>query len=147
MNYNYDVIKNYEFTYILNIYEKEKIFQNELINTIATIESKAIYSNITFYKEAITSLSYSLDFLTYKVEYEVSILVIIQNTEQKERKNYRSYTFTITKENKEDSNILKVVLIIIFTIIVIAVPVLILITKYIKIMKKKKRTRRKSQNY
>ena len=138
INYNYEVIENYEFTYILNIYEKEEIFQNELINTIATIESKPIYSNITSNKKNITSLSYSLDFLTYKVEYEVSVFVIIQNKKIKEKKNYRSYNYTITKKNKKDSNNLIVTLIIITAIIFIAIPVLILISKYRNIMKKNK---------
>ena len=79
-----------------------------------------------------------MDFLTYKVKYEVSVFVIIQNKKIKEKKNYRSYNYTITKENKKDSNNLIVTLIIITAIIFIAIPVLILISKYRNIMKKNK---------
>ena len=136
INYNNIKIDHYEFTYILNIYEKEKIFQNELINTIATIESKAIYSNITFFNNSIDNLTYYLDFLEYKVLYEASIFVIIQNKEIKEKKNYYSYIFEIEKKNDDESHALMKVLIILSIIIIISIPVLIFIIKYRNIMKK-----------
>ena len=62
-NYNYN--KNYsdtkyEFTYILNIFERKKILINEIINTIAPIISPSFYSNISFSKRPLKEREYFL---------------------------------------------------------------------------------------
>ena len=138
-NYNYSIIENYEFTYILNIYEKQQIKQNELINTTATIESQSLYSNITFLKRPMEFISYYFNFLTYEVEYEISIFVIIQNIEKKENKYYYSYNYMIIpKKPEEEKDNLIIIIIIVITIIIIIAIILIIIMKYLNIMKKNK---------
>ena len=141
---NYNIkkpIDNYEFKYILNIYKKQEILKNELINTIAPIDSEAIYSNITSYNEPIKEITYYLNDIIPNIEYEISMFILMKNKGE-ELSSYYSYVFNIFEKNKKedkdkDKNKLAFFLIIgLFIFIVIIIIVFFIIYKNMKKEKK-----------
>ena len=125
---------------MLSLYESTKILKNELINTIASIDSPTFYSNITFSNRPFKEKEYFLKNIILNEEYETSIFIKIKSTIDEDKQYYYSHVFNLSPKNKEkgkDSNNLLIYLII-GLISLIVISFIALLIKYRIIMKKNK---------
>ena len=136
-NDNKNFNANYEFTYILNIYESTKILKNELINTIASIDSPTFYSNITFSNRPFKEKEYFLKNIILNEEYETSIFIKIKNTINEDKQYYYSHVFNLSVKNKKKGKDYKLLIYLIIGVIsLIVISFIALLIKYRIIMKK-----------
>ena len=136
-NDNKNFNANYEFTYILNIYESTKILKNELINTIASIDSPTFYSNITFSNRPFKEKEYFLKNIILNEEYETSIFIKIKSTINEDKQYYYSHVFNLSVKNKKKGKDYKLLIYLIIGVIsLIVISFIALLIKYRIIMKK-----------
>ena len=125
---NIDFNEGYEFVYILNVYEKDRILKDELLNTTALINTKEIYQIYKYSNTSLDSINFDLKYLKHKEDYIVSLFIKI--LENGEHKYYYTYNFEI---NKKEQNNLIIYLIVGFSILIIILLIaFIFIIRYVK---------------
>ena len=128
---------NFKFTYIFYVYEKKRIIKNEVIKTIAPINSEKIYLNTTYDNKTFNQSIYTPDNLIYDEEYIGSAFIRVQNNDSSEE-SYYLYTFDIPKKKKKKKEIKLAEIIIAIIFVIITVIIIVICVKYRKIVKKNK---------
>ena len=136
---NKNVSEDNEFVYFLDIYEKNKILKDELINTIVLTHSEKLQEYYLNPQKSFIEFKVMVDFLMMNKEYVFSLFIRIQNNETKEHKDYYTYSFSyIPKDIKTKNNNLLIILLSAFGVLFI---ILIIIFLYVY-----RRIRRKNKN-
>ena len=128
---------NYEFTYIFYIYENESILKNELIDTIAPIDSEKTYLDIAYDNETFSQKNITLDNI-YDKEYTGSVFLIVQDINDKNKKSYYSYTFNISKNEKKKKKLKLAEILISIIFVIIIIIIIIICIKYRNVIKRNK---------
>ena len=119
------------------MYEKKRIIKNEVIKTIAPINSEKIYLNTTYDNKTFNQSIYTPDNLIYDEEYIGSAFIRVQNNDSSEE-SYYLYTFDIPKKKKKKKEIKLAEIIIAIIFVIITVIIIVICVKYRKIVKKNK---------
>ena len=137
-----NILNKYELTYILNIYIKQNKKKNELINTVAPIDSDKRHSTSISFDGPIEEFSFYLDnIIMLDVEYDASIFIKIKNKIDADQISYYSYAFNIfekneKKEEKDDNKLAFYLIIGLLAFIIIIIIVFYKIYRNIKNEKK-----------
>ena len=133
---NNNFSEKYEFSYFLSIYEKKKVLKNELINTIAPINSEIIESYHNFSYISLNILSYNLNNLLPNENYVVSLFIKIEKNDKEDQKLYYSYTFDITTKKESKNKISSYLIIVLIILIIILIVCFIFLYRRFKIKNK-----------
>ena len=141
LDLNYD----YTITLICNIYQKNNILEDELINTTAIIESESKFTKNTTVDKNDKSITFDYEDLTINnKDYIGTIFIIFQNENSKRNRIYYSFPFEIIEEDDniddddENKKIYKLIIIISTISLVIIIIIIILAISYRKILNKNK---------
>ena len=110
-----------EFFYHLNIYEKNRIINGELLNTTAIIHSESMHYDYIFSNTSLDEIEFKLSDLKNNEIYVVSLLINIKENEiVKETEDNNAFIFEI-KPKKKNKNILLIYLIIGLVVFIIII--------------------------
>ena len=122
---------NFTITCIFNLYEKERILKDELINTIAPTDSEQIYLNTTkFYQKPFNETSFPLNNLVTNEEYKGTVFTILQSNVNEEIKSYYLFTFDISEKSKKSYRTINIIIGcgVAFVIMIIIITIITIIT-------------------
>ena len=144
-NQNINITNNYNFTYFLKIYDKKDIIKDEILNTIAPINSEAYLKDIIQSKDPTENIVFKLEELPYQEKYIASIIIKVENEEQKDENYYYSFTFEINtflkSEEKEKEDRILIIIIVSISIVFI----IVLFSLFMCIRKLRKQNRKLEQ--
>ena len=103
-NFNTNFSGKYMFTYIFSIFKEKKMKKNELINTIAPINSEKIYLNTTYDNKTIDKIIFNLNKDIFEEEYKGSVFIKVQSVVDENQKSYYSYAYDIRKKTIVNEN-------------------------------------------
>ena len=91
---------NYNCTYFLKLFKEKEKLNDELLNTIAPINSEAFLFNQTHIKDPSKEIIYYLENLNYHEKYLAKVLIKIENSYEEK---YYSYIFNLDTIKNNDS--------------------------------------------
>ena len=131
---NENITNAYQFLYILNIYERNRLLNHEIINTISVTYSQNVFSYRT--ENPLQEESYTLNALLPNREYIASLFIKIQSKSQKIDQYYYSYEYNMKTNDINSNNLIASLLI--FFIVVILILILVFLFFYRRIKRKNK---------
>ena len=128
-NINYSS-KDINYIYYLRLIKKEKILDNEVLNTIASISSNLSYINQYDTNDPNKEFSFNLYNLKNKEKYIASIFVKIKNINEEEEENYCSMVYEVQELKDYTVKVnLSIIIIVIVAFIVIVILFIIICWK------------------
>ena len=138
---NNNINNNYYYNYYLRLYLKKDIIKDEVLNTIASTNSKIMYYEIISTNDSNIELSYILENLFYGEEYVVTLFIDVENKKENNH-YYYSLSFDLKTNDKESIKDKKKYIIIIISI-AFCVILIIIISIFILCVKKFKNKNKK----
>jgi hypothetical protein len=127
---NVNITNAYQFLYILNIYERNKILNHEIINTISITYSQNVFSFRT--ENPLQEELYTLNALFPNKEYIASLFIKIQSKSKKIDQYYYSYEYNLKTNDINNNDLITKLLISFFIVILILILVFLFFYRRIK---------------